>query len=402
MKNTKEKPTFDPLARFNADDCELCGECLSQCPYVNLSKKQAAREIFRLTNDRHSVMLEKCAGCMTCSTVCPNGCDPYALIRARWYERYREKGLPASAAYMMPHIFPNFRSTVKLSKSEKKLLEKIAAPPDSDTVLYTGCNSLMYPAIYESSIFNGLPPFGSLEYCCGEMYYRMGLLDSARESALRLKEIFGRLKIKKMVFICAACMDMIAYVFPREFGIDFDFEKQFLPEWILDKIDEGKIEMKIPLRKKVVVHDSCHAKIMGPEIHEAPRKLLERLGADVQELPHTKDTSLCCGIAAGCSRFSLADMARASLLRLREFRESGADATVTYCNGCQISLGMVKLFTPFVPPMIPLVQLVQQAAGEKPPLGLPVSRSRQVLAGLFRHAGPKTLSPGRFFMKPIV
>lgn len=404
MKKKQKKTKFDPLARFNLDDCEAreaCGECLSRCPYVRLSKRRAAREILRLREGRRSVLLDHCAGCMTCSTVCPRGCDPYALIRARWYERYLKKGLPARAGYMMPHVFPNFRSTVKLSKSEKSLLRKIASPPDADTVLYTGCNSLVYPSIYQSSIFDGLPPFGSLEYCCGEMYYRMGLLDTARESALGLKETFARLKVKKMVFICAACMDMLAYVFPREFGIDFDFEKQFLAEWLLEKIDAGEIRLKKPVRKKVVVHDACHAKIMGPEIHDAPRRLLERLGAEVVEPTHSKNSSLCCGIAAGCPRYSLADMLLASFRRLREFRESGADSAVTYCNGCQISLGMVRLFTPWVPPLVPLVQLVQKAAGERPALDLPSIRSRQVLAGIISHAGPKMLSRRRFFMRPI-
>lgn len=401
LKNTGRPFEFNPMSRFDAERCDLCGKCLSACPYLKMTSRRAAREVKRLIDGRDASILKRCAGCMTCSTVCPEGLDPYSLIRARWYERYKQDGLPICSRYLMPHEFPNFRSIVFSSKKEKRLIERFSAPPDSDTVLYTGCNSLVYASVFDSPIFDTLPPFGSLEYCCGEMYYRLGMFDSARESALSLKKVFSRLNAKKMVFTCAACMNMISNVFPREFGIDYPFEKQFISDWLVERIDSGHINISKPINKRVLVQDSCHSKIMGAEMHNSPRRLLERIGADVVETANTRDKSLCCGIAAGCARYDLADMAGAALMRIRDSAASRVDACVTYCNGCQITLSMAGLFTPFAPPALPLLMLVREAAGEKPGYETLTPRALRILSGILINAAPLMALPGRFRMKCI-
>lgn len=391
----------DPLKSYDYERCETCGTCLSRCDYMKLSVERAKEEMLLMRDGKPGMAAGRCVGCWSCDVNCPNNCRPYSLIRSIWAGRYVESGLPERARYLMPHEFPNFRSVIRYSPEEASFIESIKNPPDSEVVLYTGCNTLVIAAALQSEIFRGLPAFGSLEYCCGEMYYRMGLFESARQSALKLKEIFGRLKARKIVFACAACMNMIANIFPKEFGIDFGYECQFITNWLEERIENGELEIVSPIEKKVTVQDSCHSKIMGPEMHESPRRLLKAIGAEVVEMENTKDESHCCGIAAGCARYSIVDLAKAGLSRLAETRGPNPDWTTAYCHGCLLSLSIMRQFEFWAPPVYPLIQLVQLAAGGTPPLGLSASRARQVLFGIMRHAGPKLLSRKRFFVCEI-
>jgi len=392
----------DPLKQFEFTSCDNCGKCFSECPYMSLPESQAKAEIQRLKYGTKSIVTDRCMGCMTCVAKCPNKCNPYSLIRARRHEAYNRDGLPEVARVMMPHESQNFRSAVRHTKAEKEYLRKIAEPPEADTILYTGCNALMYPEILQSGIFSDLPPYGAFDYCCGEMYHRMGLYDSARQSGVKLQNALNRTRAKKVVFICVACMHMTSKILPDEFGLNFAFEKQFLASWLLERIESGELEIRKPIKAKVTVQDTCHAKVFGDRIYDDTRKLIKILGAEIVEMKHTKQESLCCGIAAGCSRFSPVDVVSAGFRRTHEATMTGADSTITVCNGCQMAMNIMRVFQPWAPPLVPLVQLVQQAAGEQPNLNISMERSQQMLAGVALQAAPKLLSRNRFFMKPIV
>jgi Fe-S oxidoreductase len=386
----------NPAGVYDADNCKVCGTCLSRCNYLRYGESRAKEEIRRLRAGLPSPVLTRCAGCWSCDLYCPNGCRPYSLIRSRWNERYNESGLPERARYLMPHEFPNFRSIIKYPADELAFVESLKTLPGGDTALYTGCNTLVIARALQSRIFDGLPMFGSLDYCCGEMYYRMGAFDAARQSALKLKRIFAELEPKKIVFTCAACMNMITNIYPKEFGIDFGVEGRFVTDWLEERIDSGKIEIKNPLKKKAAVQDSCHSKMMGREMHDSPRRLLAKLGAEIVEMKNTKDESNCCGIASGCAKYSIVDMTMTGMKRLADAGRTGADMTAAYCHGCLLSLGIMRQFEFWAPPLYPLIQLVQLAAGEEPPLELTSSRARQALIGILLHAGPKLASRKRF------
>ncbi len=394
-----EETKINPADFYKFEECKVCGTCLSKCHYMGFDESRAKEEMGRIRDGLPSKVLSKCVGCWSCDLYCPNGCRPYSLIRTRWRDRYDKDGLPERARYLMPHEFPNFRSGINYPDGEREFVESLKTLPDGDTVMYTGCNTLVIAKTLQSPIFDGLPMFGSLDYCCGEMYYRMGVFDAARQSAENLKKVFSGLKVKKIVFACAACMDMVTNIYPNEFGVDFGIEGQFITEWIEERIDSGKIEIKNPLNKKVTVQDSCHLKMLGSGLYDSPRRLLSKIGAEVVEIENTKEDSNCCGIAAGCSKFSIVDLTVTGMKRLAEANRTGADIATAYCHGCLLSLAIMKQFEVWAPPVYPLIQLVQLAAGENPPMGLTASRARRVLLGIMTHSGPKLASRKRFRLK---
>lgn len=382
--------------KFDITNCDGCGECLLQCPYVTMSPSKAKKEINRLLKGNYSILHDRCSGCMTCTAFCKSGNDPYALIRNRWEINERKNGMPAKARFLMPSARPNFRDNLPMSEKEKNAISELQNIPRGRDVLYTGCNTLLFPDLLGSTIFDGLEPFGALDYCCGEMYYRMGFMDAAKSMATNLQKVFSNLKAERMVFTCAACMNIISNVYPKEFGIEFPFEKTFISDWILAKLESGELHISKKLNGTITIQDSCHSKVMNPKIHDSPRKLMETLGLKVVEMKHSKDNSLCCGIAAACSRYKAVDMAAAALKRLSETAQCGADLTMAYCFGCQMTLSMAQTIIPLAPPVVPMLHLVRKALGENDNPAIYKNRSIHMMKSIATATAPRMLTPSRF------
>ena len=393
------------ITRMDAYDmhaCRECGACLAACPYVNMSAGRARREMRRLRRGAHSILLERCVGCATCDAVCPTGNRPYSLIRMRWFERFQQRGLPRRARFLMPHSTPNFRTVIRLDPGERAYVNSIARPAKGPRVLYAGCNALLLPQQLRSGLFSGLEVMGAFEYCCGEMYYRMGMFDHARQCALRLQKLFRDMAVREMYFVCSACYNMLANVYPREFGVHLDFEKHFADDWVRARLRDSDVKIRRPLDRKITLHDSCHAKLMGGTLWESTRELARDIGGEVVECEHTRETSLCCGVAAGCSRQSPLDIVAAAARRLWEFDRSGAAVASPYCNGCFLTLEAVRQALRTRVPVRPLWDLASQAVGEALPQHPLRDRPNQMLQGILMRFPLIMLSAtGRYRPGPI-
>ncbi|MDY6795056.1 MAG: hypothetical protein SWK76_07230 [Actinomycetota bacterium] len=75
---------------FRYEDCDLCGDCLYRCRYMDLTREEAVEEIKMLVEGRPTEKVHKhCINCYACDAFCPQGCRPYELILKSWYERYK-------------------------------------------------------------------------------------------------------------------------------------------------------------------------------------------------------------------------------------------------------------------------------------------------------------------------
>ncbi len=61
---------------WEALKCDLCGDCLVKCQYVNYGREKAAAEIQLLMEGKRAEILEKCVTCCGCREFCPKGADP--------------------------------------------------------------------------------------------------------------------------------------------------------------------------------------------------------------------------------------------------------------------------------------------------------------------------------------
>ena len=67
--------------------CNLCGDCLTRCLYVNYDKSKAANDIKLLMEGKSADILNKCVTCCACYEYCPTGADPFDLI-LKMQEKY--------------------------------------------------------------------------------------------------------------------------------------------------------------------------------------------------------------------------------------------------------------------------------------------------------------------------
>lgn len=384
---------------FDADTCTRCGNCLAECPAMHLPGDRAKTEIASLIRYRQDpgyahpstdAVLRTCTSCFACNISCPLDCRPTNLFLSIWRQQYERNGLPERARYFLPHSRPNFRTYVlqRMSAEEKRAVEAWKALDPVDTMFYPGCNLITTPYLTFSKLFDGLPIRGALDYCCGEMYFRMGLEAYVEQTARKCTQYFKTLGAKTVYLQCTAGLNMFTHVLPQ-FGADFDGIR-FLPflHYLYGQLASGALPIARRFDgKTVTLQDSCHAKIYEPEYAEWPRKILRLLGFEIREAPRNKETALCCGIGSGFSHgaaYGKAAMIRGQRACAHNLRDAHADATAVYCSGCLEMLAVSRYVARGGSPVYHILELIQEAIGEKPLRRHPRA-ARQFLMGTLLH-----------------
>lgn len=381
------------------DSCEQCGTCLSLCPVMRLGGAEAKREIANLREGRPSRVLTDCTTCLDCDFFCPNGCNPGELIINRFSEVVRERGLPERARFFLPHSPVNFRTFVldRMGPRERAIVESWRDMTPAEEVCYPGCNMIATPLLTQTRALEGLDIRGGLEFCCGEMYWRMGLFDQLEQVARKTQDYFDALGAKKVTILCSAGYYMFTRVLPH-FGADYSFEMVPYLEVVERKLASGELEVKRPLDMTVTIQESCYGKHFGQEYMDLPRRILERAGASVIEMGPCGECMLCCGIGAGFSPHSAYNPLKLvpyTVKVMREAARTGADAIATYCAGCLQMFSTGSLVYPFAPPVYHLLELLGMALGEQQQRWHTRFAIR-MLAGTLLHQGPAMLRRKRF------
>jgi Fe-S oxidoreductase len=349
--------------------------------------------------------LRDCTSCLACNQVCPEDCRPANLILDLWHAAYLREGLPARAAYFLPHARPNFRTGIvaRLPADEREAVERWRTGGPAAEFLYAGCNLITTPYLTFSRLFEGLEIRGGLDYCCGEMLFRMGLYEAVEQGARRLTHWFRSLGARRIVLVCTAGLNMMRNVLPQ-FGADFA-GIEFLPfqQLVLEQLRAGKLGAVEPLHQTVTVQDSCHARTVEPGFFDLPRELLAAVGVRVAEAPHHGNAQLCCGIGGGFAHASSYNPFRLLLSARtvsRDHRRTRADATCVYCSGCLEMLSVGRYSDPNRRPVYHLLELIQMAIGETP-RRRQGALAAQFIAGTVGHQFPRLLSPRRFWLPPL-
>jgi Fe-S oxidoreductase len=402
-----QEPAYRTYQRlpFDQERCTVCGECFHRCPVMALPLERARQEMERLLAGENSPVLRRCTSCLACNLFCPADARPANLILDRWHEFYVREGLPARAAYFLPHSRPNFRSDIvaRLPRDERETVARWRQDEPAREFLYSGCNLITAPYLTFSRLFEGVEIRGGLDTCCGEMLFRMGLYGPLEQVARRLTHWFKRLEAERVYLVCTAGINMLRHVLPQ-FGADFS-GIQFLPylEVILEGLQGGDFGEFEPLDLTVTVQDSCHARTVAPGFADLPRQVLAAIGAEVREAPHNRESQLCCGIGGGfshASAYNPFELLLSARKTSRDQRHASADATCVYCAGCLEMLSVARFADPNCRPVVHLLELIQQAIGEAP-------RRRQnkvafqFVLGTAHRQFPRLLSRERFWLPEL-
>jgi hypothetical protein len=311
----------------------------------------------------------------------------------------------------LPHARPNFRTDIvaRLPREEREVVARWRQDEPSREFLFSGCNLITTPYLTFSPLFEGIEIRGGLDYCCGEMLFRMGLYEAVEQVAGRLSRWFRHLGAERVFLICTAGLNMLRNVLPQ-FGADF-CGIEFVPylAMILEQLERGALGPVEPLSLTVTVQDSCHTRSVAPGFADLPRQILEAIGIQVEEAAHHQNKQLCCGIAGGFAHdsayhpFNLVSSARATS---RDHRRAPADATCVYCSGCLEMMSVARFVDPNRRPVYHLLELVEMATS-----GLPPSRqdgqdrlgrlALQFVLGTVRRQFPRLLSRERLWLADL-
>ncbi|MBC2714833.1 MAG: (Fe-S)-binding protein [Desulfobacteraceae bacterium] len=364
------------ISAFHQDKCILCGQCLYQCPVLELSIEEAKIERKNLIEGRQSrYVLSKCTSCMSCNLYCPEQANPYQLIQERWNDLYKTRGAPSIYKGVCPTQESNVWQLLNifLSEREKKWISQWMdyVPEPRDKVLLIGNFIHLFPFIIGGSkLLDYFKPIDRIDQWEGGAYlYQSGYLDIIQKIAERTKNDFDGWGVQTVVPILDAVHNMFTQVHPKEMGIKHDQTFINFHDWLLEKINEGEIELPNQLNLTITVHDNCYSKPFGDDGWNKHREILEKCGCKILEMQHNRKDSLCCGFGAGASwvkNISIPfDIVSEGAKKFKEAEKTGAKALVSYCGGCIYTLwAMRELFGSKID-VYHSIEIVRMAMGEK-------------------------------------
>ncbi len=350
---------------FNQETCKRCGLCLQLCPFIEMPKEETKAEIERMIELKEStIILKNCAGCAFCDVICPTQSNPSHLRKEILSRKSSDKG--RACLSLITDEVPFNMMTIGLEFEPEEQLKDMDAylnPDPNEEVFYLGCAlSHIYTDLAKTKLLERLPKVGGMKYCCGVYVHSFGEEEAKIKGRQLLKE-FEKLGTKKLITFCTGCDDIIGDVYPKIIP-EFDIETVNIATYLLQEHQKGKIAFTHPIHKRVTFHDPCAWRMLGPKIRENPRKLLQLMGAEIAEMKHNRQKSLCCGTPLVISGKNPQLASKIAEKRVSEAREIGAEAIVVSCTGC--FTGLVEKAEEQNIEVYYITELAQMAIGEKP------------------------------------
>lgn len=330
--------------------CTGCGQCLSRCPVMRMSEKEAQAAIRGLIQGEEVPrVFDECAYCFNCNRYCPvEGLRPHELILSRTLERrgrvptlftYLSNGLDAQ------NLFSDLYESLTLQ--ENQILDRWSEPPKAaKEILWVGCIGKMSCLdLDRSRVLASLPKFGPRDICCGEIAYRLGSFQMYAQTIEKTLDRFKNLDIERMVCYCGSCYNYLSNILPKVYGKKLPFQLTSLYQWMWEKVEKGELALKSPRRFKAAIHESCYVSELEPEFAETLRLLYAASGVDVVELAHRGDENLSCGAVSIVRNLNpFKSMVKEQMRKYREADQAGVKEIAVNCPGCFITLSFSRPF----------------------------------------------------------
>jgi len=336
---------------WDASKCDLCGDCLVNCRYVDYDKDRTVAEIKLLMEGKDAEILSKCITCMACNDYCPTGANPADLIFS-----VQEKigTCPIVVAYK-----PAMEEYAKGLEGQVDPRQLIPGDPDKPVLSFDSFQFEQFPeGTLDSQLFKGMTvvrggEYGSLAGCVhmGKQSfvekYGQGVLDKLASLG---KDI---LYIHNEGFV-------LADVKAKEYGFKVPFKYMHLFEYLRNYLRDHKNNVAW-LNKKVAYHANCATRWI-PEYDTFLNEIFELVGVERPSRQYEGLNALCCSgpIIPTNNRELATDIQK------KNFEDAiacGADAIITSCPVCDRVLRRPS--SQFGLPKIFITDLCRIALGEK-------------------------------------
>jgi N,N-dimethylglycine/sarcosine dehydrogenase ferredoxin subunit len=387
------------------DSCVQCGRCEEACPAFAagqpLNPKKLINEIagavapvhyagsphpgLALTSSQPGQMLLgndgaiapetlwACTTCRACVSSCPMMIEHLdAVIELRRFETLERGAAPGKAPGVLAALAETDTQSgralsARLDFASDLTLPRIEPGREVEVLLWIGeagfdlRNQRSLRALIQLLREAGID-FAVLdeERDCGDAARRLGdEIEFARLARANVETLSG------FAFRRIVTMDPhVAHSFVRDypaFGGNYDVSHH--TSFLDELVRMGRLRIPAGHSGRITYHDPCYlGRYLGE--FEAPRSLLDRLGADRIEMPRHARNSFCCGGGGGAALTDIEGRVRIPDLRVKEARETGADTVVVGCPTCTIMLEGVAEPRPVVREIAEvLLEAVRSEAG---------------------------------------
>jgi Fe-S oxidoreductase len=329
--------------------CFQCGLCDTVCPWNRVRtfsmRKLVRQATFGLT-EIESEEMWLCTTCGRCPQQCPRDVKQIesgiALRRVA-----TEYGVfPASVKPIRTAIGSLIGEGNPLGEDRKKRadwakgLSVKTFTEEMEVLYFPGCYPSYDPRAKKIStatakILNSAGVdfgiLGAKENCCGESIRKTGDEELFKRLAKENIKTFIDNGVKKILVSSPHCYHTFKNEYP-EFMVNF--EVVHITQYLLELMNEGKLELTKEFRKKITYHDPCY---LGRHngIFDEPREVLKKVpGLELTEMPESRMDSLCCGGGGGRVWMETQKGERFGDLRLEQAIGVGAELLVTSCPYC--------------------------------------------------------------------
>ncbi len=342
--------------------CIHCGFCRLGCPSFSVTQREsrnargrnALAYYFMNGSIEPSIEMAEsfytCTTCQACTYFCPAQIKVDEIVEGVRRKLYKEGFVPEPVLGIKDNISKT--GNVYASAREdriaiyppalKEKIEKGELKDKAETFLFMGCvpsylDMKMVPSLIKPLDIADVDytTLGVEESCCGFPLFLMGSdeFESHAEDLIKKIRATGA---KELVTPCAGCYKTFKKIYPgiADPGMDVYHSVHYLDKLI----NEGRIEFKKDLGKRVTYHDPCD---LGRtfKIFEEPRDILKSIpGLDFVEMARNRLQARCCGGGGGVLA-SDPDMAvEMGAERVRDALAVGAEIIVSGCAACKDNL----------------------------------------------------------------
>jgi len=338
--------------------CFQCGLCDTVCPWNkvrNFSIRKIIREAAFGLSEIEGEEIWRCTSCGKCPDQCPRGVSQIDLgisLRriASEYEIFPTSVRPARTARASLISEGNPLQGERNNRADwAKDLSVKTFTEDMDVLYFPGCYLCYDPRMKKvaAATVNILKKagvdfgiLGTKENCCGESIRKIGSEEVFKTLAKENIKAFVENGVKRIVVSSPHCYHTFKNEYP-EFMVNFDVIH--ISQYLLELINEGKLQLNQEYGKKVTYHDPCYLGRHN-DIYDEPREILKNIpGLQLNEMSETGKYSLCCGGGGGRIWMDTPKDERFSDIRLKQANDVGADVLVTCCPYCITNFEESKL-----------------------------------------------------------
>jgi uncharacterized membrane protein YdjX (TVP38/TMEM64 family)/Fe-S oxidoreductase len=317
--DTELRPRLRALQADIQRDCTECGRCVGECGF--LQRHGNPRQIGARLDGNSPEPLTcafECTLCGLCTAVCPE-----RLRLDTFFLEMRREAVDRNYGEFAAHR--PLKTYEKLGTSRQFTLYRL--PEDCKTIFFPGCSLSGTRPEGVNRVFAHLkridPQLGIVFDCCLKPSHSLGreayVAGMFSEMAFWLRDQ----GVEEVLVACPNCQVMFT-----------DFGDGLKVRTVWEVLADADLQPPAATGA-VTVHDPCvirHAEAA----QTAVRTLLRRQGLRVEEMPHSRNTTVCCGKGGGV------DLLHPELAEgWRDLRSTEATGrrTISYCAACVQALG---------------------------------------------------------------